>query len=131
MPRQHLEVTRRTVSSCLRGNQELKRDAGTSASETLVQRLLIFVTAIAATSAVVAAQQPLFKSRVDLVRLDVSVERDGRPVRGLTARDFSIVDNGVRQRINSVALVEEMPLNVVMALDTSGSLFGSRLQSLI
>ena len=74
--------------------------------------------------------QPTFKSGVDAVRLDVAVIRRGQPVAGLTARDFSVLDNGIRQRVADVTL-EEYPLSVVMVLDTSGSMAGGRLQHLI
>ena len=74
--------------------------------------------------------QPTFKSGIDAVRLDVAVLRRGQPVAGLTARDFSVLDNGVRQGVADVTL-EEYPLSVVMVLDTSGSMAGGRLQHLI
>ena len=72
-----------------------------------------------------------FKAGVELVRVDVSVTRGGQPVRGLTAADFSIVDAGVPQRVNGVMLVEDLPLDVQMVLDTSGSVAGEELQHLI
>jgi VWFA-related protein len=72
-----------------------------------------------------------FKAGVELVRVDVSVTRGGQPVRGLTAADFSIVDAGMPQRVNSVMLVEELPLDVQMVLDTSGSVAGEELHHLI
>jgi Ca-activated chloride channel homolog len=78
-----------------------------------------------------ATAPPLFGANVDLVRLDVSIMRDGRPVRGLGVRDFSIRDRGVRQRVASVLLVDELPVNVVIVLDTSGSVAGERLAQLI
>jgi VWFA-related protein len=49
-----------------------------------------------------AAQQPLpsFRSRIDVVRLDVSVlDKDRRPVRDLTAEDFTITVDGTPQAI--------------------------------
>jgi hypothetical protein len=84
-----------------------------------------------------AAQLPMptpqttFRAGVDLVRLDVSVVRGAQPVHGLTTRDFSIVDNGVRQRIESVTLLTDLPVSVIMVLDTSGSVAGERLTHLI
>jgi Ca-activated chloride channel family protein len=76
------------------------------------------------------AQPPVFRSRVDLVRLDVSVRRSDRPVSGLRAEDFILTDNGRPQRIESAAL-ESMPLSVVLVLDTSGSMAGVRFANLI
>ena len=72
----------------------------------------------------------LFRARVDLVRLDVSVRRSDRPVVGLRADDFVLTDNGRAQRIESAAL-ESMPLSVLLVLDTSGSMAGPRFGNLI
>ena len=50
-------------------------------------------------------QIPTFRTGVDVIRLDVTVlDRSRRPVRGLTADDFTVVENGKEQRI--VAVVE-------------------------
>jgi VWFA-related protein len=67
-----------------------------------------------------------FSSRIDAVRVDVLVTENGRPVRGLTPDDFEVLDNGVRQRVD-LASFEQIPLNVVLALDMSASLQGLRL----
>ena len=67
------------------------------------------------------AQQPVFKAAVDSVRVDVEVRRGGRPVLGLTAADFEIVDDGVRQRAELISTTT-LPLHVVLALDGSASL---------
>ena len=43
---------------------------------------------------------PRFRSGVDLVLVDVSVlDRDRRPVRGLSAGDFTILENGLPQKV--------------------------------
>lgn len=76
-----------------------------------------------------AAGQATFSSRLEAVRVDVSVTRDGRPVTGLTAADFEVSDNGVRQQVQLVAS-DEVPLDVVLALDVSGSVLGDRLAHL-
>ena len=76
------------------------------------------------------AQPPLFRSRVDMVRLDVSVRRSDRPVAGLRAGDFVLTDNGRPQRIETASL-EAMPLSVLLVLDTSGSMAGTRFGNLI
>jgi VWFA-related protein len=45
-------------------------------------------------------QPPVFRGEVDLIRLDVSVlERDRRPVTGLTPADFTVIENGTPQKI--------------------------------
>jgi VWFA-related protein len=75
-------------------------------------------------------QPPVFRARVDLVRLDVSVRRSNRPIAGLRADDFVLTDNGRAQRIESASL-EAMPLSVLLVLDTSGSMAGPRFGNLI
>ena len=76
------------------------------------------------------AQPPVFHSGVEVVELDVSVMRSGQPVVGLTARDFSVSDDGKPQEIESVTL-DTLPLSVLLALDTSGSVSGDRLRHLL
>src|SRR6185436_9013243 len=47
---------------------------------------------------------PVFRSGIDVVQLDVSVLDKGRkPVRGLTADDFTVVEDGKPQRIVAVS----------------------------
>jgi VWFA-related protein len=66
---------------------------------------------------------------VESVRVDVLVLDNGRPVRGLTAGDFEIADNGIPQQVDLVSF-EQVPLDVVLALDMSDSLAGERLAHL-
>ena len=89
-----------------------------------ISALVAVLTAVAA-----AAQQPTFSARLDAVRVDVLVTDNGRLVRGLTAADFEVVDNGVVQQIDLV-LSEQLPLNVILALDVSASLTGDGLRHL-
>jgi VWFA-related protein len=50
---------------------------------------------------------PTFRSGTNLVRVDVSVmDKDGRPVRTLTADDFELRENGEVQSISSFKLVD-------------------------
>ena len=54
-----------------------------------------------------APQTPAFKGRVDLVTLDVSVwDRDGRPVKGLKAADFTLLEDDKPREIVSVSEVD-------------------------
>ena len=73
-----------------------------------------------------AGESQTFTSRIEAVRVDVLVTQHGRPLQGLTPADFEVFDNGVRQRIDHAAF-EQIPLNVVLALDMSASLQGLRL----
>jgi Ca-activated chloride channel family protein len=62
-----------------------------------------------------------FSARVDTVRVDVEVRRNGRPVPGLGAGDFEVFDNGVPQKVELMA-ASAAPIDVVIVLDTSQSL---------
>ena len=78
---------------------------------------------------VVGAQQAAFSSKIESVRVDVLVLDNGRPILGLGPADFEIVDNGVPQQVDLVSF-ENIPLNVVLALDMSDSVAGDRLEQL-
>jgi Ca-activated chloride channel homolog len=94
-------------------------------------RALALATVVACAAAVIHAQdRPVFRSGVEVVELDVSVTRGGQPVGGLSAHDFSLTDNGVSQVIDSVTL-DQLPLSVLLALDTSQSVSGDRLRHLV
>jgi VWFA-related protein len=58
------------------------------------------------------AQEPqdVFRSGVDLIQLDVTVlDADGRPIRGLTADDFTILEDGTPQSIVTFVPVDVPP----------------------
>jgi VWFA-related protein len=97
----------------------------------MVAAALAIVTTLAPREIVppVAPPQQRFRSGVDAVRVDVLVADGNRPVGGLTADDFELRDSGVRQRIEAIDL-GGVPLSVVLALDTSESVWGQPLQHL-
>ena len=73
-------------------------------------------------SAVVASQQPTFKSGTQIVPLYVTVtDAQGRLVPDLVKEDFQILDNNLPQEI---ALFDNAvrPITAVVMLDTSGSM---------
>ena len=74
-------------------------------------------------------QQATFSARRESVRVDVLVTDSGQVVRGLQASDFEIRDNGVPQTVDLVSF-QQIPLNVILALDTSASVIGDRLDDL-
>ena len=53
----------------------------------------------------------------------------GKPIGGLAAADFEVRDNGVLQSVESLD-AGDIPINVVLALDASGSTAGKRLDDL-
>jgi VWFA-related protein len=76
-----------------------------------------------------AAQTPQFKSRTAAVRVDALVTDGRRPIAGLTAADFELRDNGVVQTITDVHH-QTLPLDIICALDVSGSVEGPPLDHL-
>ncbi|MBW8867057.1 MAG: VWA domain-containing protein [Acidobacteria bacterium] len=84
--------------------------------------IALAVAASAAVSAVLAAQQPTFRAGTQVVSLFVTVaDAQKRLVPDLTQDDFQILDNDKAQPVsyfdNSIH-----PINVVVMLDTSGSM---------
>src|SRR5688500_12224273 len=77
-----------------------------------------------------AFQKQTFSSGTLGVRVDVLVTEGGKPVGGLTASDFELRDNGVLQTID-VLDASDVPVNAVLALDTSASTAGRRQRDLI
>ena len=47
------------------------------------------------------SQQPTFRTGTNYVRVDVFPMKDGKPLQGLTAEDFEVLEDGVRQRIEA------------------------------
>ena len=71
-----------------------------------------------------------FRSGTIGVRVDVLVTHGQELVRGLNATDFELRDEGVLQKVSEIE-VEQIPLNLILAFDTSGSVAGARLHSLV
>jgi VWFA-related protein len=60
---------------------------------------------------------PIFRSGVDLVHLDISVlDRQRRPVRGLGPADFTILEDGIPQKIAAFSAVEVPPVDTPPSL---------------
>ena len=92
-------------------------------------RLLLAASVVLALGHGAPPQQAVFSARVTNVRVDALVT-DGRQVLpGLQPADFEVLDNGVVQQVDLMA-AERVPLNVVLALDMSGSVTGERLTHL-
>jgi Ca-activated chloride channel family protein len=89
----------------------------------------LIVTAAATATASGEQARPTFRAGVEVVRLSVLVQGKDAPVVGLRAEDFEVRDNGVRQRIERITH-EDLPLQLVLALDVSGSVRGEKLVAL-
>ena len=94
-------------------------------------RRVLAIAAIASTATVsaCAGQQPAFRSRIDLVAVDVSVHFRDQPILGLKAEDFEVLDNGVRQEIVDVRY-GSLPIDITLAVDLgfTSSDFASKLR---
>jgi Ca-activated chloride channel homolog len=79
----------------------------------------------ALTGAATPSQDPLpptFKAGVDLVSVSVVVKNQkGRPVTGLSKKDFELFDSGLMREIADFR-AEASPVSVAVLLDTSGSM---------
>ncbi len=72
-----------------------------------------------------AGRQPTFRSATELVSVNVAVtDAKAQPVRGLSAEQFVIFEDGVRQDVKFFS-PGELALDVVILIDTSGSMTGS------
>lgn len=70
------------------------------------------------------AQSPqTFRSAVDVVTIQASVrDKRGRPLKGLTQRDFEVRDNGQLRPILSLRADLRSPVSLAILVDTSGSM---------
>ncbi|GMV23226.1 MAG: hypothetical protein AMXMBFR57_31750 [Acidimicrobiia bacterium] len=85
-------------------------------------RLPAHLAALLFTFAAPAAQQQeqpqTFRASAAMVIVDVSVRRAGAPVEGLSATDFVLLDNGVRQTVERVDAAS-VPLDLTLVADLS------------
>jgi VWFA-related protein len=99
----------------------------------LVAGLVAIGAALAATgqAPTAPAQEPapVFRTSADVVSVEAAVRRERRPVTGLTAADFELLDNGVPQEITNISY-EKLPIDVTVLLDVSASVTGSALDEL-
>jgi Ca-activated chloride channel family protein len=87
------------------------------------------VVLLLAPAPAVRQQAPVFSARATGVRVDALVTDRNVPVRGLTAADFELRDNGIIQDIDIVES-SDVPINVVLAFDGSASTGGRRISDL-
>jgi VWFA-related protein len=99
---------------------------------------LLVVCGVAATvlgSSLLAQERPggddkfTFKSSVELVSVNATVtDSNGRFVSGLTADDFTILEDGEHQTITQFES-ERVPVSLGIVLDTSGSMAGEKMDA--
>ena len=85
--------------------------------------------ALAIAAGLIGTGQQVFRSSAEEVRVDVLVTDGRRPVAGLTAPSFELLDSGVAQTIEHLD-VSEYPFSMLLALDTSSSMNGVALRQL-
>lgn len=69
-----------------------------------------FLVALAASAGAAPPQAPTFPAGIDLVRIDaVVLDGDGHPVKGLTAADFEVLENGKRREVASFETIDVRP----------------------
>src|SRR5215203_6092011 len=89
------------------------------------------ITALLGSVTIALGRQPQFKSGVEVVYLDVTVQApDGSIVRGLAKDDFLIYDEEVPQDV-AIFSAEPAPISVGVLIDTSGSMTGERMAAAI
>ena len=88
------------------------------------RKFILAVALALAALAALAAQDPVFRADVSLVRVDAQVMRAQEIVNGLQKDDFAILDNGKPQTILYCTQDEE-PLDLLLLFDTSGSMLPS------
>lgn len=72
---------------------------------------------------------PVFRTRADIVRVDVLATLGGRPIDNLRSEDFELFDNGVAQQAQ-LASIDDLEIDVVLAVDVSASVRGGLLGTL-
>jgi len=77
----------------------------------------------------VRQQQPTFRTRADVVAVDVSVREGSRVVSNLKVEDFEVYDNDVLQQVTDVSY-GKVPIDVTVILDVSQSVTGQTLAAL-
>lgn len=78
-------------------------------------------TTLAASTMAGRQQDPVaFRAITDGVMVDVTVRSGRTAVTGLTAKDFVLLDNGVRQEIDGTS-IEQVPVDLTLILDVSDS----------
>jgi VWFA-related protein len=82
---------------------------------------VVFVSfAIGAVSVVASFGIQTFRVGVDAVHVDALVTERNRPVAGLTAADFVLLDNGVPQDVQSASM-QDVPISLMLTFDVSES----------
>jgi len=93
---------------------------------------IIFLSLFCFTTSVAAQDSDeIIRVETDLIPFEVTVTgKDGKPVRGLEAKDFKLFEDGVERPIDffePIKRTDGRPLSIVFALDVSGSITSAEL----
>jgi Ca-activated chloride channel family protein len=87
-----------------------------------MRTLLLAILSLTVTASAQQSSEPTFKVDVKLVNVFVTVtDQQGAPIGNLTKSDFSLREDGVSQRIAVFSKESQLPLSIVLAIDTSSS----------
>ncbi len=97
--------------------------------------VLAFLAGAAAYAVHTQDSDEVVRIETELAAFEVTVtDKDGKPVRNLTAEDFRIIEDGVERQIDFFQSIRKQddtrPLSIVFALDVSGSMTEQELQKL-
>jgi len=104
------------ISPCSAQDENLKWD------RTMCARFLFLFAACGLSPVMLVAQEITLHMDVKLVNVFVNVtDQTGAIVGGLAREDFAIAEDGRQQQIAIFERQSELPLNLTLAIDTSGS----------
>jgi len=97
-------------------------------------RLIFLLLLCFAASAAAQNSDEIIRVETELIPFEVTVtDKDGKPVRGLEAKDFKLFEDGVERPIDFFEPIKRedgRPLSIVFALDVSGSVTREELERL-
>lgn len=96
----------------------------------MTRLVVVWIGCVWALAGQASTQAPTFRSGTSAVAVDVSVrDRARKSVVGLSAKDFTVRDNGIRQEVSEISYGTR-PIDVTIGLDVSASVTGEVLDAL-
>src|SRR5438270_10675475 len=87
-----------------------------------MRAVILAILAILIPASAQQNSEPTFKVDVKLVNVFVTVtDQQGAPIGNLAKSDFNLSEDGVRQKIAVFSRESQLPLSIVLAVDTSSS----------
>ena len=95
-------------------------------------RAVAFLADGSSTEDLVFVNAPEYLERIDVDFVELyasALDRKGRPVPGLEAKDFTVSEDGVKQEIARFERVTDLPIHAALVLDVSASMESSLAQA--